>query len=102
VFVSSSAVGFYGVSDSATFDEDSPSGHDFLSQVCQRWEAEANKAETRVVVIRTGIVMATEGGALAKMLPMFEMFLGAPTPCATPGSTQMYHFNTLSLLCMLS
>lgn len=78
--MSSSAVGFYGVSENQTFDESSPSGGDFLAQVCQNWEAEANKAKTRVVVVRTGIVMSTEGGALAKMLPMFEMFLGALRP----------------------
>lgn len=80
VLVSSSAVGFYGVSEKVTFDESSPSGSDFLSRVCQNWEAEANRAETRVVVVRTGIVMATEGGALAKMLPMFDMFLGMLPP----------------------
>lgn len=76
VLVSSSAVGFYGVSENATFDESSPPGGDFLSEVCQKWEAEANRADTRVVIIRTGIVMSTEGGALAKMLPIFELFLG--------------------------
>lgn len=64
------------MSENQTFDESSPSGGDFLSQVCMKWEAEANQADTRVVVIRTGIVMSTEGGALAKMLPIFEMFLG--------------------------
>lgn len=80
VLVSSSAVGFYGVSENATFDESSPSGADFLSQVCQKWEAEANRADTRVVVVRTGIVMSTEGGALAKMLPIFDMFLGESSP----------------------
>jgi uncharacterized protein len=77
VLVSSSAVGFYGTSESDTFDEASPSGHDFLAKVCREWEAEARKADTRVAIIRTGIVLSTEGGALAKMLPIFELFLGA-------------------------
>ena len=80
MLVSSSAVGFYGVSETQTFDESSPSGSDFLSRVCQKWEEEANRAETRVVVVRTGIVMSTEGGALAKMLPIFDMFLGECPP----------------------
>lgn len=75
--VSSSAVGFYGTSEGDTYNEDSPSGSDFLAQVCQDWEREANAADTRVAIIRTGIVMSKQGGALAKLLPVFALFLGA-------------------------
>ena len=80
VLVNASAIGFYGTSEVATFDESSSSGDDFLAQVCQQWEAAAKAAEsrgTRVVILRLGIVLGP-GGALAKMLPPFRMFAGGP------------------------
>lgn len=79
VLVSSSAVGFYGASDSATFDESSPSGRDYLAEVCREWEGAANEAQVdRKVIVRTGIVLAREGGALGRMLPVFQLFAGGP------------------------
>ena len=82
MLVSSSAVGFYGTSETASFSESSPSGDDFLAKLCVEWEAEAARAseagKTRVVTVRTGIVLAKEGGALAKMLPVFSLFAGGP------------------------
>ena len=76
VLVSTSAVGYYGVSTSDTFDESSRPGSDFLAQVCQDWEAEAQKADARVVILRSGIILAKNGGALGKMVPVFLMFGG--------------------------
>ena len=76
VLVNSSAVGFYGVSDTATFDEASPSGNDFLSEVCRKWEGATEGCSCRVVLLRTGIVLEKDGGALAKMLPAFQAFAG--------------------------
>ncbi len=70
VLVSASAIGFYGASETATFDESSPAGSDFLAEVCQAWEAEAQRATeagVRVVILRIGIVLGL-GGAIAKML----------------------------------
>jgi uncharacterized protein (TIGR01777 family) len=78
VLVNASAVGFYGTSETATFNESSASGDDYLAEVCREWEAAANEADCRVVVLRTGIVLAKEGGALAKMVPVFEIFAGGP------------------------
>lgn len=78
VLVSSSAVGYYGSSDSATFNEASASGSDYLAEVCREWEATAGRAQTRTVILRTGIVLAREGGALAKMVPVFSLFAGGP------------------------
>jgi uncharacterized protein (TIGR01777 family) len=81
VLVSASAVGFYGTSETQTFTEDSPSGSDYLSEICRDWEAAAERAEqlgTRVVVLRTGIVLAPEGGVIAKMRPVFDLFAGGP------------------------
>jgi uncharacterized protein len=80
VLVNSSAIGYYGTSETATFDESSPAGNDFLAQVCQAWEAEAQKVKdsgTRLVILRTGIVLGM-GGAIAKMLLPFRLFAGGP------------------------
>jgi len=80
VLINASAVGYYGTSETATFDESSPPGSDFLAQVCQDWEAEAQAVErvgTRLAILRFGIVMGP-GGALGKMLPPFRSFLGGP------------------------
>lgn len=81
VLVSGSAVGYYGTSETATFDETSSPGNDFLAQVCQKWEAEAKAVEeygVRLVIVRIGIVLANGGGALGKMLTPFQMGAGGP------------------------
>ncbi len=80
VLVNASAIGYYGTSETATFDETSPSSNDFLAEVCQAWEAEAQKvkdAGVRLVILRLGIVLG-DGGALAKMIPPFKLFAGGP------------------------
>lgn len=80
VLVSSSAIGYYGSSETASFDEASPAGADFLAQVCQKWEAAAQavtETGTRLVVLRTGIVLGM-GGAVAKMVLPFKLFAGGP------------------------
>ena len=79
VFISGSAVGYYGPSGDEPKTEDSSPGSDFLAQLCIDWEQEARKAErpgTRVVLLRTGIALEQSGGALAKMLPPFRLFAG--------------------------
>ena len=80
VLVNASAIGYYGTSETATFDETSLPGNDFLAEVCQAWEAEAQKvkdAGVRLVIVRLGIVLGN-GGALAKMIPPFQLFAGGP------------------------
>lgn len=79
VFVSGSAVGFYSSSGDAEITETSPPGAGFLSETVQAWEAETKAApvQTRVILLRTGIVLSREGGALAAMLPAFRAGLGA-------------------------
>ncbi|AFY90041.1 MULTISPECIES: thylakoid membrane protein ThyD [Chroococcidiopsis] len=80
VLVNTSAIGYYGTSETATFDESSPAGSDFLAQVCQEWEAEAQKVKelgTRLVILRFGIVLGM-GGAIAKMITPFKLFAGGP------------------------
>ncbi|MEA5566279.1 TIGR01777 family oxidoreductase [Anabaena sp. UHCC 0399] len=80
VLVNASAIGYYGTSETATFDESSPSGKDFLAKVCQAWEAEAQKVKdvgVRLVILRFGIVLGL-GGALGKMITPFKLFAGGP------------------------
>lgn len=78
-YVSASAVGYYGTSETATFDESSPPGEDFLARLCVEWEAQALHARDlgmRVAIVRGGVVLDPSGGALAKMLPPFRAGLG--------------------------
>ncbi|MHC5726194.1 MAG: thylakoid membrane protein ThyD [Nostoc sp.] len=80
VLINASAIGYYGTSETDTFDETSVSGNDFLAQVSQAWEAEAKKvkdAGVRLVILRFGIVLGN-GGALGKMIPAFKLFAGGP------------------------
>ena len=76
--LSGSAIGYYGDTDE-TVDETSPPGKGFLAGVCVQWEEATEPArDARVVHLRTGIVQAKEGGALAKQLPIFKAGVGAP------------------------
>lgn len=86
VFISASAVGFYGTE--GTYSETSPPGDDFLADVCQQWEAAAQPLSARgvrVVFARFGMVLGKEGGALATLLTPFKLGLGGVL-----GSGQQY------------
>jgi uncharacterized protein (TIGR01777 family) len=79
VFISASAVGYYGNGGDRTLREDSPSGEGFAAEVCRLWEAAtqpAAEAGIRTAQMRLGVVMSADGGALPKMLPPFRMGLG--------------------------
>lgn len=81
VLVSMSAIGYYGARGDEPVDETDPAGDDFLARVVEVWEAEAQAAEglgMRVVRPRTGVVLASDGGALEKMLPPFKLGVGGP------------------------
>jgi uncharacterized protein (TIGR01777 family) len=81
VFVSGSAVGYYGPLGDEKATEEKPAGSDFLARVCEEWEQEAMRAEsdgTRVARLRTGIVLGKDGGALPEMLPPFRFGVGGP------------------------
>lgn len=82
VLLSGSAIGIYGSDLTATFNESSPAGRDFLAELCAEWEQVAMKAEAsgcRVVLLRTGLVLAKDGGLLSKLRPPFMFFMGGPT-----------------------
>jgi uncharacterized protein (TIGR01777 family) len=79
--VNASGVGYYGPRGDEQLDESAAPGSDFLAQVCVDWEREAQAAAergVRVAIVRTGVVLAKSGGALAKMLPPFRLGVGGP------------------------
>ena len=79
VLVSASAIGYYGSRGDEMLDESSASGNDFLPEVARQWESAtepAARAGIRVVLVRFGVVLSGEGGALAKMLTPFKMGVG--------------------------
>jgi hypothetical protein len=78
-FLSASAVGYYGDRSDEILTEDSPGGGGFLAELCRQWEdatAEADQAGIRTAHLRSGIVLAANGGALAKQLPLFRFGVG--------------------------
>lgn len=81
VLISGSAVGWYGDGGEHPLNEDcAPVSNDFASQLCVAWEESAQRAEThgmRVVLVRTGLVLAADGGFLKRLLPSFRLGLGA-------------------------
>jgi uncharacterized protein (TIGR01777 family) len=81
VLINSSAVGYYGPSGAEPLTEETRAGTGFLSRLAEEWEAEASKAEsprTRVVLLRTGLVLEKAGGALPRMITPFRFFVGGP------------------------
>ena len=80
VLVNASAVGYYGDTKDRAVDETASAGRGFLAQLCKDWEAAtepARDAGTRVVLARTGVVLASSGGALRRLRPVFSVALGA-------------------------
>ena len=81
VFVQSSGVGYYGTSLDKTFDESSPNGNDWMAEVARVWEASSEELDpigTRRVIIRSGVVLDNDSGALPLMVLPFKLFVGGP------------------------
>ena len=81
VLASASGSGYYGPRGDEPVDETAPPGTDFLAEVCSAWEREARRAEDlglRVAILRQGVVLAPDAGALAKMMPPFKLGVGGP------------------------
>jgi uncharacterized protein (TIGR01777 family) len=87
VFISSSAIGFYGTHGDEVLSEDSPAGSDFLADVCRQWETLAIEAasRSRLVLLRSGMVLDRDQGALPQLALPFRLFAGGPV-----GSGQQY------------
>lgn len=80
-FVTASAIGYYGASDTEGLDESTPAGEDFLARLCVEWEAAADAARTagiRTAAVRIGVVLGRDGGALQRMLLPFKLGVGGP------------------------
>ncbi|OAY65126.1 Epimerase family protein SDR39U, chloroplastic, partial [Ananas comosus] len=101
VLVSATAIGYYGTSETHSFDETSPSGNDYLSEVCREWEARASEVDNnvRLVLIRIGIVLGKDGGALAKMIPLFMMFAGGPLGSGRQWFSWIHLDDLVNLIC---
>jgi uncharacterized protein len=79
VLISASASGYYGDRGEEVLTESSPAGHDFLAEICKEWEREARTAEifgVRVAIVRIGLVLGKDGGALKQMLTPFHLGVG--------------------------
>lgn len=77
VFISASAIGYYGETGNRAVTETDKGGSDFLSVVCREWEAVADLASSvRTIKLRTGLVLDPTGGALGRMIPLFKLGLG--------------------------
>ncbi|HKP44239.1 TIGR01777 family oxidoreductase [Mycobacterium sp.] len=78
--INASAVGYYGNTNSQTVDETTPAGGGFMAQLCEDWEGATSVAQhdgARVVLVRTGLVLAPAGGILSRIKPLFSLGLGA-------------------------
>ncbi|MCQ8877014.1 TIGR01777 family oxidoreductase [Pseudoalteromonas shioyasakiensis] len=101
-FISGSAIGYYGRQGSQSIDETYQKIHpEFSHTLCDDWEQGALKAHsprTRVCVLRTGIVLANHGGALAKMLPPFKLGLGGPIASGAQGMSWIHIDDMVALI----
>ena len=99
--VNASGIGYYGASDDRVLDESAPRGEGFLPDLCLAWEAEALRAAAlgvRVVLLRTGMVLEQDGGALPKMLLPFQVFAGGPIMPGTQWVSWIHRYDQISLI----
>lgn len=76
LFISASAIGFYGTAWTKTFSEDNPVGDDFLAKLCSKWESAAKNYRGNVSIARLGIVLSKNGGMLKKLRTLYRLGLG--------------------------
>ena len=101
ILISASGIGYYGASDDRVLTEAAPRGQGFLADLCLAWEYEARRAEgfgTRVVLLRTGMVLERDGGALPKMLFPFRLYLGGPIMPGTQWVSWIHRRDHLGLI----
>lgn len=101
VLMSTSAIGYYGTSETETFREESDPGQDFLGKVCQAWEGAAQPVTdlgVRLVILRFGIVLGL-GGAIAQMLPAFKLYAGGPIGSGRQWFSWIHQDDLVALIC---
>lgn len=102
IFISASAIGIYGPDKEQT-ENNFTAASDYLATICKAWETEAKKAEplTRVAIARFGIVLADNGGALARLLPVFRMGLGGKIASGRQGFSWIHITDLMDALYFL-
>jgi uncharacterized protein (TIGR01777 family) len=98
VLVNASAIGYYGPHGDEELTESSPPGDDFMATICVEWEKAAAAPGARCVMVRIGIVLDREGGALAKMLTPFKLFTGGPVAGGRQWMSWIHHEDLTGLL----
>ncbi|MCS7028314.1 MAG: TIGR01777 family oxidoreductase [Bacteroidia bacterium] len=100
VWINASAVGYYGKLDNQIATEGSPAGNDFLADTCRMWEEATKGAEkyTRLVILRIGVVLEKDGGALPKMAMPFKMFVGGHTGSGKQGFPWIHRDDVIGLI----
>jgi uncharacterized protein len=101
LLISASAVGYYGTSrGDQVLTEESEAGTDFLAGLCREWEHEALTAASiaRVVLVRTGLVLSREGGALPRLLTPFRLFVGGPLGSGRQCVSWIHHADWTALV----
>ncbi|MBH0196119.1 MAG: TIGR01777 family protein [Nitrospira sp.] len=101
VLINASGIGYYGTSDDRLLDEGVACGTGFLADLCLAWEAEAMRAAefgTRVVILRTGMVLEADGGALPRMLLPFRLFAGGPIMPGTQWVSWIHRCDHIGLI----
>jgi uncharacterized protein len=101
VLVNASAVGYYGPHGDEEIDESGSPGNDYLAQICVAWEKSARAAEgagVRVVLVRIGVVLDREGGALPQLLKPFKLFAGGPAGSGRQWMPWIHHADLVGLI----
>jgi uncharacterized protein (TIGR01777 family) len=101
ILVNASAIGYYGPHGDEEIDETIPGGNDYLAQICVKWEESAKKAEAlgvRTVLLRIGVVLDREGGAIAPMLTPFKLGMGGPVGSGKQWMAWIHYEDVLGLL----
>lgn len=99
--ISASGIGYYGANDDRVLDERAARGLGFLADLCFAWEGEALRAEefgTRVVLLRTGMVLEQDGGALPRMLLPFRLWMGGPVMPGTQWISWIHRRDLIGLI----
>jgi uncharacterized protein (TIGR01777 family) len=101
VLVNASAIGYYGPHGDEELTEDSPPGSDFMAEICVKWEQAARAVESfgaRCAILRIGVVLDTEGGALKKLLTPFKLYAGGPVGNGQQWMSWAHHEDITGLL----
>ncbi|MBM4071457.1 MAG: TIGR01777 family protein [Planctomycetes bacterium] len=101
ILVNASAIGYYGPTGDEELTEDSPAGSDMLARLCVEWEQEAQAGATsglRVVLLRVGVVLDREGGALKKMILPFKLFMGGKTGSGKQWVSWIHHEDLVGMI----